>query len=306
LKVGVASLLLLGCDASAMQATPRNGGDVEVAMEHVNFRVERDIVLEVRRFRGRFQPSAAGGPVVLDNRDSFLVVADTAEIAITMSSLANLLNSYVFAYPGAPLKNLSVSVARNRPTMKGTMHKGIDLPFEIEGSLFAIPEGILRLHADKIKSAHIPFKGLLHLFGEDLSKLVNTNEARGVRIEGDDILIFPDRLTPPPHIKGRVTAVRIEGQKIVQVFGSDTPVNDLHPPVKARNYIYHRGGVLQFGKLTMNDSDLEIIDDDPRTPFDFFLADYNRQLVAGYSKNTPSHGLIVHMPDYARVEPKGR
>jgi hypothetical protein len=72
-------------------------------------------------------------------------------------------------------------------------------------------------------------------------------------------------------------------------------------PAPAANYIYHRGGILRFGKLTMTDADLEIIDENPKTPFDFSLDGYNRQLVAGYSRNTPSHGLIVLMPDYEQI-----
>ena len=68
-----------------------------------------------------------------------------------------------------------------------------------------------------------PREGLLHLFGEDLSKLVNTNEARGARLEGDDVLLFPSRMMPPPHILGKVTAVSIEGDNIVQVFGGEPP-----------------------------------------------------------------------------------
>jgi len=63
--------------------------------------------------------------------------------------------------------------------------------------------------------------------------------------------------------------------------------------------MYHRGGILRFGKLTMSDADLEILSDSQRTPFDFSLPDYNRQLTAGYSKNTISHGLIVFMRDFA-------
>jgi hypothetical protein len=55
--------------------------------------------------------------------------------------------------------------------------------------------------------------------------------------------------------------------------------------------------VLRFGKLMMTDADLEIIDQSPGSPFDFSLPNYNRQLVAGYSKNTPRLGLIVFMPD---------
>jgi hypothetical protein len=72
-------------------------------------------------------------------------------------------------------------------------------------------------------------------------------------------------------------------------------------PYKAQNYIYHKGGVLRFGKLTMTDADLEIVDQSSLTPFDFSLPDYNRQLVAGHSKNTSTHGLIVFMPDLATL-----
>ena len=59
-----------------------------------------------------------------------------------------------------------------------------------------------------------------------------------------------------------------------------------------------RGGVLRFGKLTMTDSDMILIDMNPRDPFDFSLDHYNDQLVAGYTKNTPEHGLRVFMPDF--------
>ena len=43
---------------------------------------------------------------------------------------------------------------------------------------------------------------------------------------------------------------------------------------------------------------MELIDADPRDPFDFWPERYVTHLVAGYSKNTPSGGLRVYMPDY--------
>ena len=67
--------------------------------------------------------------------------------------------------------------------------------------------------------------------------------------------------------------------------------------------MYYRGGVLRFGKLTMHDTDLLIMDAEPQDPFDFFLDQYNAQLVAGYSKNTPDHGLVVTMQDYRKTPP---
>jgi len=135
-----------------------------------------------------------------------------------------------------------------------------------------------------------------YLFGEDLSKLVNLKGDRGVTVEGDNIILYPDRMLPPPRIDGKVTAVRIQGDRIVLSFNSGT-AKALSPPYKTGSYLYHRGGVLRFGKLTMDDTDLEIVGESQHTPFEFSLPEYNRQLTAGYSKNTASHGLIVYMRD---------
>jgi hypothetical protein len=40
----------------------------------------------------------------------------------------------------------------------------------------------------------------------------------------------------------------------------------------------------------MSDADLQLIDADDRDWFDFSPQEYERQLVAGYSKNTPAKG----------------
>jgi hypothetical protein len=55
----------------------------------------------------------------------------------------------------------------------------------------------------------------------------------------------------------------------------------------------------------MEDTDLLIVDAEPKVAFDFFLDRYNAQLVAGYSRNTVDHGLIVMMPDFDKVRGKG-
>jgi hypothetical protein len=118
-----------------------------------------------------------------------------------------------------------------------------------------------------------------------------------VRLQGDNILIDPQRILPPPRIEGKVTTVRLEGDRVVLTFQSGT-AKELNPPYSSTAYIYHRGGSLRFGKLTMADADLEIVSESHNGQFDFSLPEYNRQLTAGYSKNTPSHGLIVFMRDF--------
>ena len=62
----------------------------------------------------------------------------------------------------------------------------------------------------------------------------------------------------------------------------------------------------QFRKLAMHLADLLIVDANPTTPFDFSLARYNAQLVAGYSQSTSTLGLVVHMPDLRSLARTGR
>jgi hypothetical protein len=111
-------------------------------------------------------------------------------------------------------------------------------------------------------------------------------------------------MLPPPRTEGRLQQVAIAGQRLtMRLVGAATPPARpaTLPLPRARNYIYFFGGSIRFGKLTMSDADMQLIDAEPRDPFDFYPARYEGQLIAGYSRNTPRHGLQVFMPDYARV-----
>ena len=63
-------------------------------------------------------------------------------------------------------------------------------------------------------------KGLLDLLGLDLANLINTKKVQGVSTDKDDLILNPQEILPPPHIRGAVTAVRLQGNEIVQVFGT--------------------------------------------------------------------------------------
>jgi hypothetical protein len=63
-----------------------------------------------------------------------------------------------------------------------------------------------------------------------------------------------------------------------------------------------QGGTIKFGKLTMTNSMLELVDADPQDPYDFALEHYAQQLVAGYSKSTRAGGLCVHTPDLNKIK----
>jgi hypothetical protein len=118
-------------------------------------------------------------------------------------------------------------------------------------------------------------------------------------VDDNDMILDPTQMLPPPRMRGRITAVRVQGDEIIQIFGNET--RDSATERQHSNYMAYRGGTLRFGKLTMNNVDMQLIDADATDPFEFSPAHYNDQLVAGYSKTTASGGLRVYMPDYNKI-----
>ena len=63
---------------------------------------------------------------------------------------------------------------------------------------------------------------------------------------------------PSPRTTGHLTGVRVEGDEVVQVFGSPAGegAKPLTLPVAAQNYIYFEGGTIRFGKLAPGFADI--------------------------------------------------
>ena len=274
---------------------------VQLEMKNVRLHVDDGIVLDVTRLRGTMVSRDEKAPPVFDDQRSFVLHLQTADVSMDMSSLQNLINHNVFAYEGSPLKDLAIEPDGPRLKMKGKLHKGVDIPFSTTASVSATPDGLMRLHVESMKAVGLPAKGLLGFFGLKLDDVLDLKKRRGVDVQDNDIVLAPGQILPPPEMVGRLTRVVVQGNRLVQTFddpsqGRPAP---LKPPVpSARNYVYFGGGTITFGKLTMRDADLQLIDTDPSDPFDFFPARYSAQLVAGYSKNTPTQGLKTYMPDY--------
>jgi len=280
----------------ATTGTADDSVPVHATFENVHLHVGYGAVLEVRHLEGALLTTDANRPPVFDDQRSFALRVDSGQMAMTPASLTALLNGHVLAFEGSPMSDVEVSIEGNHLKQSGTLHKGVPIPFSIVAEISATPDGRVRLHPIKVKAAGIPSGGLMKAFGLQLDDLVKSNRAHGIEIVGDDLLLSPDRLLPAPALKGHLTGIRIEGDRIVQEFGH--PTRSVTKKGRSGNYMHYRGGTLRFGKLTMSDTDMQLIDADPRDPFDFSPAEYVRQLVAGYSKNTPEGGLRVYMPDY--------
>ena len=286
----------------AVPATDDNNAVVRTSMQNVEYHLTDRIIVDINSLNGRLMPNPGKIPV-FDDKNSFQLGVDSANITLSMTALTNDLNDYVFAKPDAPLKHLSASTEGDQLIIKGLLISKGGIPFQTSGTVSVTPEGMIRVHTTKVKALKLPVKGLMDMLGLDTEKLLNTNKVEGVSVDKDDLILDPEKILPPPQLQGRLTNLKIENGKIHLTFGLENgKAATVAESCGARNYLQFKGGSVRFGKLTMSDTDLELMDVTPADPFDFAIDHYNEQLVAGYSKMTPSGGLCVHMPDYNKLK----
>jgi len=265
------------------------------SMRKVNFWIIPGAALRIRTMRGSMR-SLRGGPILFDDKHAFLIHLSYAEIGLNGNDISMLMNHHIFAYPGAPLKNLKVHTQGSQLVQSGIMHKILDIPFTITADLSVTPEGLIRLHPVKTRILGVDGDALMRAFHLSLEKILDLRKAVGVTVKGNDLFLDPTKILPPPAIEGHATAIRIEGDELVQTFGTPADAPELTPPDTAvPAYMYYKGGTLHFGKLVMLDAEMEIVDSKPTGFFNFDLDRYKEQLVAGYSRTLPSMGLEVYM-----------
>ncbi len=267
----------------------------QASMRDVNFYVIPNAALRIRKMRGTIR-SLHGGPVVLDDKNSFVIHLTYAEIGLTGTDITTLMNKYIFAYPGAPLKRLQVHTSGSQLVQTGVMHKILDIPFQITADVSVTPEGLIRLHPARMRILGVDGNGLMRAFGLSLQKILDLSKAKGVTVKGNDLFLDPTMILPPPALEGHATAIRIEGDELVQTFGTVAESTPLpQPDTSASAYMFFKGGTLHFGKLLMLDAEMQIVDLRPSGFFSFDLDKYKDQLVAGYERTLPDQGLEVHM-----------
>ncbi|HSB75324.1 MAG TPA: hypothetical protein VLC12_06720 [Terriglobales bacterium] len=298
-QIARAAVLIFFAGIALSQSRPVEArGAVAVTMRNVMYHFTPQIAVHIFGLTGWLTPTPGYPFPVFDDARSFVLHIAAANMSITLQDMSNILNRRVFAAPNAPLKDISIAADGQTLKITGKLHSHGDIPFEADGVLSLTPQGEIRIHSNKVKAAHLPVKGLMDLLGVHISGLINTHKVRGLRAEKNDLLLNSEQILPLPRIAGRLTAIQLQGNAISEHFGRALP------PLSPGNYMTYRGGRLRFGKLTMHDTDMQLLDMDPQDPFDFYLAYYQQQLVAGYAKTTPTFGLRVFMLDYNKLKEK--
>jgi hypothetical protein len=276
-----------------------------IDIRNVDLGVTDQVTIRVRTLHGEVLRTSPATPAALDDPRSFKIRVTGATVGLTGTDLGAILNTVVFAYPNAPLRDLQVRTDGDQIIQTGILHKGVDFRFRLHGTLTLMPDGRIRIHPTAMRILGINGEKVLSRVGLHLDNVLDLKGAKGATVKGDDLFLDPALILPPPAINGKLASIRIEGAEVVQDFVRSADDSVFGRYVKSdttgHNYIYFRGGELRFGKLLMTDTDLRILGPDSQSPFDMNLPHYSKQLVAGRSRTLASQGLVVYMPDYTAL-----
>ena len=291
--------------AAVSAAVPAGAGEAApttVYAHNLELRKGPQFRIYVRWLRGEMQPTRAGAPPSLDNEESFVFHIDRGLIHANLGDLETYLNSKMA--PRSPLSHMSLRGEGDQVKLSGTLHKIVPLPVEVLGTVSPAPNGRVHVHVTKINVLKVPMKGLLGGLNVDVGDVMGSTPVPGVEVKDNDIYLDTTKLLPPPHIRGQITTVAIQAPDVVVTYGTTTQ-GDEQELAEWHNFLRLRGGTVGFGKLTMRDTDLTLIDASGDMWFDLDLANYRQQLVKGYSRMTPENGLEMYLPDVGKGMPPG-
>jgi hypothetical protein len=251
----------------------------------------------VRWLRGQMVRTKKAIDPSFDDPDSFVLDIRTGVLRANMGDIGAFLNA-----PGgapSPLKNIVISGQGDQVKITGTLQKLIPIPVEVNGTISVVPENRIRFHVTKLSVVKVPIKSLLGGFHVEIEDLFNGKKINGVEVVKNDIIFDTQEFLPPPHIKGTLSQVRMVSPDLEEVFGDAK--EDVERVEQWRNFLRLQGGTIDFGKLTMHQVDLIMIDISNKAWFDLDLAHYQDQLVNGYTRMTPQAGLQIFMPDLSEL-----
>jgi hypothetical protein len=249
---------------------------------------------EMRRTKKNVNPS-------FDEPESFVLEVQRGIIHANIGDISHYLNTGAVA--GSPLTDISLTGSGNQISLHGTIHKlHIPLPIGLDGTLSPAPGGRIHLHVDRLSVLKLPVKGLLGDFHVSIADLMGKTSVAGIEASQNDIYLDTQKLLPAPHIHGTLTRIGVMNPDIEVMYGDAE--SDVARTEEWHNFLALKGGTLDFGKLTMHNVDLIMIDASKDAWFDLDLVNYQAQLVNGYTRMTPQAGLEIFMPDLDELPPQ--
>lgn len=192
---------------------------VPVELVDVRQQLDQDVEIHVRSLRGEAIPTRRGKPVNMDDPSSYAIKVYHAEIAMGVQSLSALVTRYVFAGGQALIRNVDIKIIDQQLVQTGTLVKlGLSIPFKVTGRLVA-RGGFMRMVTTRVQALGWDVTRALSVPGLDAQSFAPALSHDGVWVEGNEFVIDPGRIGPPPRLLGRILDVRLDGNQVVQVFG---------------------------------------------------------------------------------------
>ncbi len=274
---------------------------VGVQGRNLDFHLLNNIVMAVDQMSG-FMVAVPGHTMSLDDRNSFNLTINGAVARLSSANLTALLNDYFLPRADSPIKQVAITFEGQNMRVKGTVKKLLPVEFTATVAVAPTAKGDLRVHVVEFRAAGVLTKSFLDFLGMRLDKVAEPRRQSSFSVEGDDLIVPMHSLFPPPLVNARLTVARIEGDTLYEELGQPGPLP--RPPQYARNYLYFHGGRLQFGKITMDDVNLELIDKHPQDRFDFSLDRYLEQISGGYARISRDFGIIAYAEDLRSLPQK--
>lgn len=273
-----------------------DSGLTDVYAHNLMLRKGQGFRVYVRWLRGKIIRVNRGVNPSFDEPDSFVLDIERGVIHTNVGDLTNFLNDVLSK---SSLRNIALSGDGDQVKLSGTMHDVVPLPVEMTATISVAPGNRVQLHVTKLSVLKLPLKGLLGDFHLTVSSVFHPGSVPGMEVSGNDVFLDSEELLPPPHIRGKLTSVRIVNPDVEETYGNAQ--DDVTRVAQWRNFLRLSGGTIDFGKLTMHHVDVIMVDLSNDAWFDLDLAHYQEQLVNGYTRMTPQAGLQIFMPDLDKI-----
>ena len=139
-------------------------------MRNVSYHYTDKIAIQIQCLQGTLVPTQPGHVPVFYDTQSFEIHVTSAQVLVTVDSMAHVLNDYVLTRKDAPIKDLSIQAK------KGSLHRERE-----EGSIAFRGDDNPRpdarrgdYSAHRKGKSHLPVKGMMDLLGLEMADLINT------------------------------------------------------------------------------------------------------------------------------------
>ena len=286
-------------------ARPRNSGVSSVALEarNVDFYLDDEVGYHVKHLKAALEPVEPGEPVDFDDPEQYVIHILSGEVLIRPQDLDALFNNYVLTYEPRALS--SVENHTRKDTLEVTVGARLfrfippvgGLPTTLSGPIKVAEDNWLVYTPDSVSQFGMPVKGLIDTAQLSLAALTPFDRT-GVKLEGNQLLMNPETLFPPPRLKiDRITDAQLGDDGLTLTFGSDTSdAGYVDPPEPADSYIWLQSGDARFYSTLLVNANLQLMSDSDE-PLDFHLYHYRAQSAAGTIRSKRDGALIVRVPN---------